>query len=160
MSKNKKSSIWLEPYNLLLIVWQGAALLVSSLTQAAKDVRHEAAQPESSNTQSKAAYTAISAEFDTPEFQKNWRTFLLRALCVQGILLALTIAHAVFGNLWLSLQLFVVFVSSIVLFGYRPWIRRNQNAVSFMTYLRKGLWKDPKSVLLYISLKQEHQCHR
>lgn len=155
MAKKKSSSVFFEPYNLLLILGQSAALLFSSVAQAFKDVRSNSEESDFSDEESKAAYAATSAEFDTPEFEKNWKTFLQRALCVQGILLFLTLAHALFGNFFMSVQLLLVFTASIIFFGYKPWVRRNKRVVSFMTYLRKDLWRDPKSMLLWINLKEK-----
>ncbi len=153
MAKKKSTSVFLEPYNLLVLLGQSMALIGSSIMQGFKDARVESQQPEVSNNAAKEAYTTLSKEFETPEFQKNWRVFLLRGLCVQGFLLVLSLTHLLFGNVWLSLQLLVVFSGSVLFFGYKPWIRRNKQVVSFMTYLRKGLRQDPKALLLWTSLK-------
>ena len=153
MAKKKSTSVFLEPYNLFLLLGQSIALLSSSIVQGFKDARLESQQPELSDNLKKEAYAKISEEFDTPEFQKNWRTFLLRGLCVQGFLLVLTLTHLLFGNIGLGLQLLIVFIGSVVFFGYKPWIRRNKQMVSFMTYFRSGLRQDPQALLLWTSLK-------
>lgn len=156
MAKKKTSSIFFEPYNLLMIVVQGAALFFSSIVQAFKDIRSESKKPaDPGNVQGKAAYVALSAQFENPDFEQNWRGFLLRVLCVQALLLFLTISHVVFGNWFISLQLLVILLASIVLFGYKPWVRRNKRVVSFITYVRQEVWKDPKSMILWLHLKEK-----
>lgn len=154
MSKKKSTSIFLEPYNLLQVLGQGIALIWSTLVQTAKDARQESQKDDPSNEVGKEAYTAVDNEFKNPEFKKSWKTFLYRSLAIQAFLLVLTLTHLAFGNLWLGLQLSLVFAGSIIFFGYKPWIRRNKRVVSFMTYLRKGVKADPQALMLWLSLKE------
>lgn len=152
MAKKKSSSVFLEPYNLLQILSQSIALIWSTLKNAFSEAKNSASESEVLS-EHKKAYDAAQQEFETPEFQTKWRIFLLRSLAVQIFLFVLTLLHLVWGNLFIALQLTVVFTGSIVFFGYKPWIIRNKRIVPFRTFLRTGIAEDPNALLLWKSLK-------
>ncbi len=153
MAKPKKPSIFEVPYLFVRFILEGIAVLGTAIKVSVRGIKNiPSAEPEVQDAVMKSKYDAFSKEFETPEFKQSWRAYILRGLAIQTILLTITIAHIIAGDLIIAAQMIILTIASILFFGYRPWIWRNKKIITFYTYLKMGLKKDPQALFLWKNL--------
>lgn len=148
MAHKKKESPWMEPYNIFKLLGSAFLLVGAFIKSGFNHVSSNTKAVTDTSDEDKKRYAAIQEELQEDISASAWRRFLLTGMLIQTFLSVFTIAHFLEGNWFVGVQLFLMTLASLVLFGYKPWIIRNKQYVSFSKYLRVfktdlkalGLW--------------------
>lgn len=158
MAEKKKESWWLEPYHLLKMLGEGALLIVTIAKSGTKAWTERLDNAKESNAEElkmeQALFQNIREEMKADDFLPAWRRFLLTGMLIEVFLAMFTVAHFLEGSWFVGLQLLGLTCVSIVFFGYKPWIIRNERYIAFPKYVRLlktdiralGLWYSYKGV--------------
>lgn len=150
MAPKKKESLWMEPYNILKLLGSAFLLVGAFIKSGFNHISSDTKSIADTSDEDKKRYAAIQEELQEKSAASAWRRFLLTGMLVQTFLTVFTIAHFFEGNWFVGVQLLLMTLASLVLFGYKPWIIRNKRYVSFAKYLRV-LKTDLKALLLWYS---------
>lgn len=150
MINKKKDSFWMEPYNTVKLLGS-AFLLIGTFFKLG--FRFLTSPFDSSGDELEkniSNYAAIQIELSRAGAAAAWKRFILTGMIIQIFLIIFTVLHFAVGDIVVGLELLVITVCSIIFFGYKPWILRNERYVSFSQYL-KILKSDLRSLCLWYS---------
>ena len=150
MADKKKDSPWMEPYNILKLLGSAFLLVGAAIKSGFNYILSDKNSTSDTSDEEKIRYAVIQEELQEKSAIGAWHRFLLTGMLIQTFLTVFTIAHFVEGNWFIGVELLLMTFTSIVLFGYKPWIIRNKRYVSFAKYLRV-VKTDLKALALWYS---------
>lgn len=139
MDKKKKSSWFMEPINLILLIVSCARFVYDFVVVGVKSLKNDVQTTESIETnqaEASAKYIELRKSLDNDISKSAWRRYLITGLCMQGFLLLQIVLQGFSANIYMAATLIVILAIITLLFGYRPWILQTHQYHSFGVYLK------------------------